>query len=80
MIMHFRRNWELQIITYMTKEEMQKQVNPIEKWIKNVGKKFSLSRNILSEISVVTNENNRALQPEGKQLHKENEAEPCGKN
>lgn len=74
MMMHFRKILELQIMTYMMKQEMQKQVNPTEKWIKNVGQKFSLSRNILSEISVVTNENNRILQPEGKQLRKENEA------
>lgn len=73
-MMHFSRILELQIITYMMKQETQKQVNPTEKCIKNVGQKFSLSRNILSEISVVTNENNRILQPEGKQLRKENEA------
>jgi hypothetical protein len=45
--------------------------------MKNVGQKFSRSRNIFSEISVVTPENKRTVHPEGKQLEKEND-ESCG--
>lgn len=61
----------------MTKDDTQKQANPIEKWMKNVGQKFLRSKNIFSEMRVVTPENNRTFHPEGKQLEKENE-ESCG--
>lgn len=57
-------------------EEMQKQVNPIEKWIKKVGQKSRRSKNIFSEKRVVTPETNRIGQPEGKQLRNEKEEEP----
>lgn len=52
----------------MTIDEVQKQASPMEKCTKNVGQKFSLSRNILSDMRVVTPENNRAIHPEGKHL------------
>lgn len=58
-------------------EEMQKQVNPTEKWIKKVAQKSWRSKKILSEKRVVTPETNRIGQPEGKQLQKEKEVEPC---
>lgn len=51
----------------MTKAEMQKKVNPMEKWIKKDGQNFSRSRNNFSEIRVATPDNNRIVQPEGKQ-------------
>jgi len=71
-------NWnKRQEDTYMMKDEMQKQVKPMEKWIKNVGQKFSWSRNNFSEMRVITPENNRTVQPEGKQLVKENAEESC---
>lgn len=72
-----RNGWGAQEETYMTKDDTQKQANPIEKWIANVGQKFSRSKNIFSEMRVVTLENNRTVHPEGKQLEKENE-ESCG--
>lgn len=58
-------------------EEMPKQVNPTEKWIKKVAQKSWRSKKILSEKRVVTPETNRIGQPEGKQLQKEKEVEPC---
>lgn len=58
-------------------EEMQKQVNPTEKWIKKVAQKSWRSKKILSEKRVVTPETNRIGQPEGKLLRKEKEEEPC---
>lgn len=58
-------------------EEMQKQVNPTEKWIKKVAQKSWRSKKILSEKRVITPETNRIGQPEGKQLQKEKEVEPC---
>ena len=61
----------------MTKDDMQKQVAPMEKWIKNVGQKFSWSRNNFSEMRVITPENSRTVQPEGKQLAKANAEESC---
>lgn len=62
---------------YMTTDEAQKQANPMEKWTKKVGQKFFLSRNILSDMRVVTPENSRTIHPEGKHLEKENEEESC---
>lgn len=67
-------------ITYITRDDTQKQANPTEKWIKNVGQKFSWSRNIFSEMRVATPENKRSVHPEGKQLEKENEYGSCGKD
>lgn len=58
-------------------EEMPKQVNPTEKWIKKVAQKSWRSKKILSEKRVITPETNRIGQPEGKQLQKEKEVEPC---
>lgn len=58
-------------------EEMQKQVNPTEKWIKKVAQKSWRSKKILSEKRVITPETNRIGQPEGKLLRKEKEEEPC---
>lgn len=57
-------------------EEMQKQVNPTEKWIKKVAQKSWRSKKILSEKRVITPETNRIGQPEGKLLRKEKEEEP----
>lgn len=45
--------------------------------MENVGQKLSRSRNIFSETRVTTLENNRIVQPEGKQLLKENVEDPC---
>ena len=61
----------------MTKDEMQKQAKPMEKWIENVGQKFPRSRNTFSEMKVTTPENIRNIQPEGKQLVNENAEDPC---
>lgn len=58
-------------------EEMPKQVNPTEKWIKKVAQKSWRSKKILSEKRVITPETNRIGQPEGKLLRKEKEEEPC---
>lgn len=58
-------------------EEMQKQVNPTEKWIKKVAQKSWRSKKILSEKRVVTPETNRIGQPEGKLLRKEKVEELC---
>lgn len=58
-------------------EEMQKQVNPTEKWIKKVAQKSCRSKKILSEKRVVTPETNRIGQPEGKLLRKEKVEELC---
>lgn len=63
---------------YITMDEMQKQVSPMEKWTKKVGQKFCRSRNIFSERRVITPESNRIGQPEGKQLRKENKVESWG--
>ncbi|CAK7355891.1 unnamed protein product [Dovyalis caffra] len=61
----------------MIKDDMQKQVKPMEKWIKKVGQKFSWSRNNFSDMRVIAPENNRTVQPEGKQPVKENAEEFC---
>lgn len=58
-------------------EEMQKQVNPTEKWIKKVAQKSWRSKKILSEKRVITPETNRIGQPEGKLLRKEKVEELC---
>ena len=56
---------------------MQKQLKPIEKWILNAGQKFLWSRNNFSDMRVITPENNRTVQPEGKQMVQENAEESC---
>jgi hypothetical protein len=53
--------------THMMKDAMQKQLKLIEKWILNAGQKFLWSRNNFSDMRVITPENNRTVQPEGKQ-------------
>lgn len=58
-------------------EEMPKQVNPTEKWIKKVAQKSWRSKKILSEKRVITPETNRIGQPEGKLLRKEKVEELC---
>jgi hypothetical protein len=63
--------------THMMKDAMQKQLKLIEKWILNAGQKYLWSRNNFSDMRVITPENNRTVQPEGKQLVKENAEESC---
>lgn len=63
----------------MTKAEVQKKANPMQKWIKKDDQIFSRSRNTFSEIRVATPDSNRIVHPEGKQLQKENEEDSCGK-
>lgn len=53
--------------------EIVRQETPTEKWIRNVAKNLSWSRNTLSEMRVTKLENSSTVQPEGKQLRKENE-------
>ncbi|MFS7936861.1 hypothetical protein Hanom_Chr05g00420771 [Helianthus anomalus] len=45
--------------------------------MQEVGKKLSRSRNTFSEIRVAALENNRIVQPPGKQLWKEKDEESC---
>lgn len=73
-----RKNKETRI--YITYDDTQKQASPTEKWIINVGQKLSWSKNTFSETRVITAESNRIIDPEGKQLHKEKEEDPCGQD
>jgi hypothetical protein len=66
--------------TYITYDDTQKQANPTEKWIINVGQKLSWFKNTFSEMRVITLESNRIIHPEGKQPRKEKEEDPCGQN
>lgn len=59
--------------TYMTNADVVRQATPREKWIGKVAQNLSWSRNIFSEMRVSILENSNTIQPEGKQLRKENE-------
>lgn len=63
--------------TYITAVEMAKQATPTARWINIVCQKLFLSKNIISEKSVMAPEMIRSIQPDGKQRWKENE--PCKK-
>lgn len=60
----------------MTEAEIQKQMNPTEKWSRNEFQKSSLFRSIFSDKRVTSPENISTVQPEGKQLRNENDEEP----
>lgn len=64
-------------ITYMTKADVQKQVNPTKKWTKNDGQKFSLSKKIFSEVSVAKPESSKTVDPDGKHSWNEKDEESC---
>lgn len=53
---------------YMTNDAVEKHAIPMDTWTKKVRQKFSVSKNILSETKVITPENNKYIQPDGKHL------------
>lgn len=64
-------------VTYMTKADVQKQVNPTKKWAKNEGQKFSLSKKTFSDVSVAIPESSKTVVPEGKHPWNEKDEESC---